>query len=129
MKKFNEFTTDNITVGISEQYNLKNSMKKLKQMLNNDSPSGKKSIDKKLYHKQENYRTPTQLRKQIFVQCQSNPQPDLIRNLNKYKSLVIQNNNQIPDTYQNEKSPLLKATDIENSFHLNLENQHAVESL
>lgn len=29
----------------------------------------------------------------------------------------------MPDTYQNENSPLLKATDIENSFYLNLENQ------
>jgi hypothetical protein len=40
--------------------------------------------------------------------------------------LVIQNNNHIPDTYQNENSPLLKATDIENSFEL--ENQQDLES-
>lgn len=55
-------------------------------------------------------------------QCQSNPQPDFIRNLSQYKSLVIKNNNQMPEIYQNENSPLLKATDIENSFYLNLEN-------
>jgi len=40
--------------------------------------------------------------------------------------LVIQNNYQIPDTYQNENSPLLKATDIENSF--DIDNQQDLES-